>query len=677
MTKQLDKQNILKIITQLWKFGLVGFLNTGVDFLITNLLFWLLKPKNMFGLMLISIVAILAAAVNSYFLNKFWTFNKKTKMKVSEIYKFSIVTFLGMVVNTSIFLFASKYLAELFSIEGFININIARLTGVAIAMGVTFLGYRFGVFDTESVNDFREKFTFKPDNSKVKWSLFLYFIVFALLLRMLFVWIAPVTYGDAIHYNWNAYFLTHGAMESIDWFWHSLFTYWEALLFLTGMSRFSVLVLSSLLPGLLLLIPLYLVGKNLFGKQIAFFATLATIFHPRMIEYSVNGYSESFVIFFILWAIWGMERSISKKSNNITAALVVGLASACYFSVRNEAIIIIIMFALILLIHGIKHKKILQLGVMLSTFCIICSIYIFSNLQLSGTVGLFQKTSNLTKQYSEQLDLSESAKEIYGKKKEEVSDINFMKMVIILLKRYPRNILYSGERLPGILFSPIVLFIPFLWLMTKRKKKYFILTLPLWIITIFPFIFYPIFQIEPRYFFFALPTLQMLGIAGLIAFLTFVTRSIKITWLKSALLFAMTTLAFIPFIVMVAWNSESKRGYHREVGEWIKSNLPHDLNIAGDGYGYCNTFWAGVPKKHSRIWTNDSDELLEDTLNHKCSLLIINEDFLKKANKKLLYILDDGIPGMKRIKEFSFPRIGRVQLYAIKNNNNEVIKCKK
>ena len=226
MKSAIDKKKLLPLILQLWKFGIVGGMNTGVDFLITNLLFWFFKPKGMFGLMLISIFAILAAAVNSYFLNKFWTFNnkdeKKTAMKVSEVYKFSIVTFMGMVVNTSIFLFASKYLAELFSITGFININAARLTGVVAAMGVTFLGYRFGVFDTAGVNKFRATFSFKPDDSKVNWKLLSALIFIALLLRLSFLWIAPVAYGDAVHYNWNAYFMTHGMIESVDWFWHSL-----------------------------------------------------------------------------------------------------------------------------------------------------------------------------------------------------------------------------------------------------------------------------------------------------------------------------------------------------------------------------------------------------------------------------------------------------------------------
>ena len=246
-----------------------------------------------------------------------------------------------------------------------------------------------------------------------------------------------------------------------------------------------------------------------------------------------------------------------------------------------------------------------------------------------------------------------------------------METMLILIKRYPRNILYSGERLPGVLFSPLILFIPFLWLMTKRVKRASAVTFPLWVVTLFPFLFYPLFQVEPRYFFFAVPTIQIFGIAGFIAFVAFLMKNLKFSWLTNALSLSVTTLAFIPFIFLVALNSEWKRGYHRQVGEWIQNNMPGDIGIAGDGYGYANTFWADIPKKHSRIWTNDSNELLPDTVNHKCSLLIINEEFLIKANNELLHVIDDGIPGMVKIKEFHFPRVGRVQLYRPDNSIND------
>jgi putative flippase GtrA/4-amino-4-deoxy-L-arabinose transferase-like glycosyltransferase len=666
MANSLDKEKILTLISQLWKFGVVGVVNTGVDFLITNLLFWFFKPAGMFGLMLISIFAITAAAVNSYFLNKFWTFNKKTSMKANEIYRFSIVTFLGMIVNTSIFLFASKYLSDMFAIEGFVNINAARLAGVAAAMGVTFLGYRFGVFETENVNKFRKSFSFSPDDSSPRWSLLTALMLVAIFLRVLFLFIAPVTYGDAIHYNWNAYFLTHNAPEAVDWFWHSLFTYWEGLLFFAGASRYTALVLSSMIPGVLLIIPLYLVAKNLFGKQVALFAALASVFHPRLIEYSVNGYSESLVIFFILWSIWGMERILTRKKSIVLAALVGGSASAFYFTVRNEALLIIILFLLILIIDGVRRKKIEGVLFFLLAFSFILTPYIGLNYKISNTPPLFQKSTNLHKEFSEKLDLAESVKEVYSEKGRGSVNRSSGEIFLILLKRYPRNLLYLGERLPGVLFSPIILFIPFLWLMTKRKRDSLLVILPLWTVTLFPFCFYPLFQIEPRYLFFALPTLQILGVAGLIAFFSFILQNGKLKIFLKPLLFALTALAFLPFIFVVAWNSESKRGYHREIGEWIEKNIPDHRNIAGAGYGYCNTFWAGIPKKHSSCWAETPEKLKRDTISHDCSLLIVNEEFLKKANKELLPVLDNGIPGMIKIKEFSFPRTGRIQLYIMK-----------
>ena len=229
--------------------------------------------------------------------------------------------------------------------------------------------------------------------------------------------------------------------------------------------------------------------------------------------------------------------------------------------------------------------------------------------------------------------------------------------------------MYSGERLPGVLFSPLILFIPFLWLMTRSSKGRRLQTFPAWTVTLFPFIFYPLFQVEPRYFFFAVPTIQMFGVAGLCTFASFVTKDLKFKWLVDVVLLIFTVLIFIPFILVLAWNSEQKRSYHREVGDWIKNNYLPETRIAGDGYGYTNTFWAGIPKKHSRIWTDNAADLYQDTLDHNCSVLIIVEEFINRANPQLKQVLDEGIPKMEKVKEFKFPRVGRVQIYAIPDKN--------
>ncbi|MDH3832184.1 MAG: GtrA family protein, partial [Gammaproteobacteria bacterium] len=71
------KQTLQRLATQLTRFSLVGVANTGIDFLVTNLLFLALRPTGMLGLTLISLLACLVAATNSYLVNSRWTFTDR------------------------------------------------------------------------------------------------------------------------------------------------------------------------------------------------------------------------------------------------------------------------------------------------------------------------------------------------------------------------------------------------------------------------------------------------------------------------------------------------------------------------------------------------------------------------------------------------------------------------
>jgi hypothetical protein len=106
----------------------------------------------------------------------------------------------------------------------------------------------------------------------------------------------------------------------------------------------------------------------------------------------------------------------------------------------------------------------------------------------------------------------------------------------------------------------------------------------------------------------------------------------------------------------------SERGFHREVGTWLAETLPPNVQIVGDGYGYvsASALWAGR-RAEPRMWTDDK-EILANSVGDN-AVLILYERYLREANPELLSSLDDGLPGMIRIVEFDFPRIGRVQAW--------------
>lgn len=117
------------------KFSCVGGLNTMIDFILFCIL------NSLFGVNYIisQIVSYGGGTLNSYILNKFWTF-KDTKVKkktLKEIIQFITVNSASL----SISLIGLSIL-----MDNSFNSLLAKIISMVLAQGVNFLGYRFWVF---------------------------------------------------------------------------------------------------------------------------------------------------------------------------------------------------------------------------------------------------------------------------------------------------------------------------------------------------------------------------------------------------------------------------------------------------------------------------------------------------------------------------------------------------
>jgi len=110
MTVDRLKEKLSSGAADFVRFGLVGISNSAVDFGVTNLLVLTFKAKSSLSLMAISFVACALATLNSYLLNRKWTFRRSgPARRASEVSQFFAVALMAMLVNTSIFLFVTKY----------------------------------------------------------------------------------------------------------------------------------------------------------------------------------------------------------------------------------------------------------------------------------------------------------------------------------------------------------------------------------------------------------------------------------------------------------------------------------------------------------------------------------------------------------------------------------------
>jgi len=89
-------------IFQAARFFWVGTLNTFIYMGILNLLSWITEIKKGPFYVSFAAVSFLLATTNSYFWNKYWTFEKKEKVRPGEFSKFLTITAIGLGINAGI-----------------------------------------------------------------------------------------------------------------------------------------------------------------------------------------------------------------------------------------------------------------------------------------------------------------------------------------------------------------------------------------------------------------------------------------------------------------------------------------------------------------------------------------------------------------------------------------------
>ncbi|HVB20542.1 MAG TPA: GtrA family protein, partial [Ktedonobacteraceae bacterium] len=98
------------VFSQVLRFSLVGGLNTLVDLGILNSLLWLFPTNSTLTLLAYNSLAYSLGAVNSFLLNKYWTFGQKRKTTRKELTCFVLTTLCGIAWSTLILWLASLVL---------------------------------------------------------------------------------------------------------------------------------------------------------------------------------------------------------------------------------------------------------------------------------------------------------------------------------------------------------------------------------------------------------------------------------------------------------------------------------------------------------------------------------------------------------------------------------------
>ena len=144
---------ILKFLSRFWavlyqfgKFAAVGALNTLIDLGLLNLLILLTGISAGIYFSVFKAFSFLIAITNSYFWNKFWTFQSKQPLNVREYVRFLFFTVIGFLINVSVASFLVSVVGPLFGTTPIQWANVGALAATLVTLMWNFLAYRYVVF---------------------------------------------------------------------------------------------------------------------------------------------------------------------------------------------------------------------------------------------------------------------------------------------------------------------------------------------------------------------------------------------------------------------------------------------------------------------------------------------------------------------------------------------------
>lgn len=133
------------LLRQVLRFALVGGLNTLVDLLILNGLLLLFPTTSTFKLLAYNSLAYSLGAINSFLLNKYWTFGYRQRTSGKEVRRFVLTTLAGIGWSSAILWLASNVLHPLL-INPTVWANASKVFAIAGTALISYLGMRLWVF---------------------------------------------------------------------------------------------------------------------------------------------------------------------------------------------------------------------------------------------------------------------------------------------------------------------------------------------------------------------------------------------------------------------------------------------------------------------------------------------------------------------------------------------------
>ena len=141
---------------QIARFSTVGVLNTLIDVVTLNILLWRFPTHNANLLLVYNSCAYFLGALNSLFLNKYWTFKHTNALSGGEVARFAVLSVACFFCNDSILWLAARLLHPLI-VSNLLWANTSKGIAIAGTLTVSYLGMRLWVFSKKKGQDRRKQ----------------------------------------------------------------------------------------------------------------------------------------------------------------------------------------------------------------------------------------------------------------------------------------------------------------------------------------------------------------------------------------------------------------------------------------------------------------------------------------------------------------------------------------
>jgi hypothetical protein len=230
--------------------------------------------------------------------------------------------------------------------------------------------------------------------------------------------------------------------------------------------------------------------------------------------------------------------------------------------------------------------------------------------------------------------------------------------------RYARKLADGAETLPLLFVTPFLLLLVPLGLFARRWRRKGE-ELLLVAVGVFPFILYPLFNIQIRYLVPYLPIFLMWGGAGCAVLTGWVDENVSRARVISALTLFVVFGSLIPYSLhRYSAVRKGERLEYRHVGEWfLLHEGPEARILAPPGTSY--SYYAGNPIATFIPWT-DPKGLYEFSSRQHFDYLVLGTDYIERYRPAMSPLLTEPERyGFDLLKTFATGTGGRIFIYRI------------